>query len=170
MREKDDFYPTPPEMTHRLLKHEFHGSLTIHEPACGNGAMSKVLEDYHHDVISSDLIDRGYGRSGVDYLLETQRPCDYLVTNPPYKLAEKFIQKALDLGYKRHAWLLRLSFLEGQGRFDRLFSKKPFDICYVFSKRQTIWRGDEAVSGNGTTAYAWFVWDKNSNQKRVEWI
>ena len=90
MREKDDFYPTPPAMTDALLAYEFLEPCRVHEPACGNGAMSKVLRCYGHDVISEDLIDRGYGDSRRDFLMLQKRPCDYLMTNPPYKLAEEF--------------------------------------------------------------------------------
>ena len=170
MREKDDFYPTPPVMTEALLAYEFLEPCRVHEPACGNGAMSKVLRCYGHEVVSEDLIDRGYGDSRRDFLMLQKRPCDYLMTNPPYKLAEEFIQRALDLEYKRHAYLLRLGFLEGMGRYDRLYSKHPFDVCYVFSKRQTIWRGDEEATSTGTVQYAWFVWDSESTKQRMEWI
>ena len=91
MREKDDFYSTPEPMTLALLKHEFEMPVTIHEPACGTGRMSKVLKSYWHDVISEDLVDRGYGVPNQDFLFCQEKPCDYLVTNPPFKLAEEFI-------------------------------------------------------------------------------
>jgi hypothetical protein len=168
-REKDDFYSTPETMTEALLQHEFPEPVLIHEPACGTGRMSKVLGSYNHRVISEDLIDRGFGKHSRDFLLCQERPCDYLVTNPPFKLAEKFVTHAINLGYKRHAWLLRLSFLEGQGRYNRLFTGHPFDICYVFSKRQTIWIGEDKPTSTGTTAYAWFVWGNESKQ-RIEWV
>lgn len=169
MREKDDFYSTPEPMTLALLKHEFEMPVTIHEPACGTGRMSKVLKSYWHDVISEDLVDRGYGVPNQDFLFCQEKPCDYLVTNPPFKLAEEFILHAIHLGYKRHAWLLRLAFLEGQGRYDRLYSKYPFDVCYVFSKRQTMYPGETEKKGSGSIAFAWFVWGEESRQ-RMEWI
>jgi len=87
-----DFYPTPPWATHALIKHEkFLGS--IWEPACGNGAMAKVLEETGCPIISSDLYDRGYGKSGVDFLQAVDK-VDNVVTNPPY-CAEPFVQMAL---------------------------------------------------------------------------
>ncbi len=169
-REKDDFYPTPPEMVESLLSREFSFPLNIHEPACGDGAISKVLESHGHKVYSFDLIDRGFGSAGIDFLLETAKPCDFLITNPPYKLAQQFVIKAIDLGYKKHAWLLRLAFLEGQKRYESLFCKHPFDICYVFSRRRTIWRGDEEKNGCGTIPYAWFIWSEDSSRQRIEWL
>lgn len=81
-REKDDFYPTPPEGTAPLLAVErFDGP--IWEPACGQGHMSRVLEDAGHDVISTDLVHRGYGEGGVDFLMEWRPRAPNIVTNPP---------------------------------------------------------------------------------------
>ena len=113
-RQKDDFYPTPLVAIESLLDNEnFDGD--IWEPACGNGAISKPASLYNN-VISTDLNDYGYGDSGIDFLMESKLLAPNIVTNPPYKLAQKFIEKAIDLGAKKHCWLLRLSFLEGQQR------------------------------------------------------
>src|ERR1700674_3667292 len=66
-RADPDFYPTPPEAVRALLSVEqFDG--TIWEPACGYGAISRELEAHGHSVVSTDLIDRGYGQSGSDFL------------------------------------------------------------------------------------------------------
>src|SRR5882757_893058 len=78
-----DFYPTPPEATRALLSVEQFGG-SIWEPACGDGAISSVLTDAGHFVISTDLIDRGYGDGGVDFLSETAPRAKHIVTNPPY--------------------------------------------------------------------------------------
>ena len=80
-REKDDFYETPPEATRALLSVEsFEGA--IWEPACGRGAISKVLEGAGHEVISTDLMDRGYGENRVDFLMEWRPLAPNIVTNP----------------------------------------------------------------------------------------
>src|SRR3546814_11582916 len=93
-RERDDFYPTPPEGTRALLSVErFEGE--IWEPACGDGAISKELEAAGHTVYSTDLIDRGYGTPGVDFLLDYSTTAANIVTNPPFKLAEEFARHAL---------------------------------------------------------------------------
>ena len=93
--------------------------------------------------------------------MEQSLAADCLITNPPYRLAEDFISHAIHLGCTKHAYLLRLSFLEGVGRHQRLFSKHPPARIHVFSHRLTIWRGDQQQTSTGTTAYAWFVWDKD---------
>ena len=170
-RQKDDWYPTPPIATRKLLDVEMFDE-RIWEPAAGDGAISQVLKTACYDVISSDLNDYGYCESGIDFLLEQTRQADCIVTNPPYRLAEEFIKHAIDLGIHKHAWLLRLSFLEGQGRHERLFKKYPPFAIHVFSQRLTIWRGDEeARPHTGTTAYAWFVWHSSfTGQPQLGWL
>lgn len=97
-RVEHDFYPTPPEATRALLAHEiFHGD--IWEPACGQGHISKVLTDAGYSVLSTDLIDRGYGEGGINFPKETRARAKNIITNPPYGrgLADDFIEHALNL-------------------------------------------------------------------------
>lgn len=91
-----EFYPTPPEAVRALLSVEqFDGP--IWEPACGEGAISRVLSAAGHEVVSTDLIDHGFGASGRDFLLEPAPLAKHIVTNPPYGfgLADAVIDKAL---------------------------------------------------------------------------
>ena len=78
-----EFYPTPPEATRALLSVE-HFEGDIWEPACGDGAISKVLEEAGYSVISTDLINRGYGRGGQNFLKSTTPLARNIITNPPY--------------------------------------------------------------------------------------
>src|SRR3954451_12402261 len=84
-RQDRDFYPTPAWVTEALLR-RVHLSKEIWEPCCGNGAMAQVLEAHGHRVVGTDLVDRGYGEAGRDFLAETQLPegVSAIVTNPPY--------------------------------------------------------------------------------------
>src|SRR5690348_14245706 len=61
-----DFFPTPAWATHALLENE-RFEREVWECACGDGAMSRVLESRALPVISSDLYARGYGESGRDF-------------------------------------------------------------------------------------------------------
>lgn len=157
-REKDDFYPTPPEGTEALLSAEnFNGP--IWEPACGDGAISKVLEAAGYDVTSTDLVDRGYGDSRVDFLMEHKPRAPNIVTNPPFKMAAPFIRHALALTSGKVAMLLRLACLEGSER-RVIFDSTPIARVWVFSKRLTMKRGGcEGGQTGGMLAFAWFVWD-----------
>lgn len=92
----NEFYPTPPEATRALLSVErFDGS--IWEPACGEGAIANVLADAGHKVVATDLVEYGFGISGIDFLKELRPRAKHIVTNPPYGsgLADAFAEKAL---------------------------------------------------------------------------
>ena len=109
-----DFFPTPRWATFALIDNEkFSGE--IWECACGDGAMSKVLEETGSAVLSSDLYDRGYGEVGLDFLTSS-RYADNIVTNPPFNCAEGFVTSGVKLARKKFAQLLRLAFLEGANR------------------------------------------------------
>ncbi len=171
-RQKDDWYPTPPEATEALLACE-QFTKGIWEPACGDGAISEVLSAHGHSVTSTDLNFYGYGQPGCDFLMERKRLADTIITNPPYKLATEFITHAIELGVDTHAWLLRLAFLEGKARYQTLYSQHPPAAVYVFSQRLTMIRGDhdESWYGSGKMAFAWFVWRKDyEGAPRLGWI
>lgn len=155
-REKDDFYPTPPEGTEALLSVEsFDGP--IWEPACGDGAISKVLEASGHTVISSDLVDRGYGETRTDFLMEYRPRAPNIVTNPPFKMVAPFIRKALDLSSGKVAFLLRLACLEGAERGE-IFEQSPLARVWVFRRRLSMYRSGAKTEQTGMIAFAWFVW------------
>lgn len=101
-RAAGDYYTTDPTAVEQFIKHlENDGVITnklIWEPACGCGNISKALESNGYAVISSDLYERGYGESGLDFL-NTELPfqCDTIITNPPYALADEFVKHAMDI-------------------------------------------------------------------------
>lgn len=164
-----DFFPTPAWATHALIDNEaFVGD--IWEPACGNGAMSEVLATTGNRVISTDLIDRGYGEGGVDFL-HTNRRAANIVTNPPYNAAEGFVRAGLRAADRKFALLLRLAFLEGANRQRTVFTDNPPSRVWVFSERITFYPAGAVQKGSGTTAYAWFVWDKKSpGSTELKWF
>jgi len=161
-RVKNDFYPTPPEATQVLLdRYKFDGN--IWECACGDGSMSKVLIENKYNVYSSDLIDRGYGEIGIDFL-KTYKKFDNIITNPPFNLSTEFTLQALQLANKNVAMLNKLSFLEGINRKNKIFIKNKLKYIWVFSKRVKF-------GGNGLMAFAWFIFDNNYNGKpTLDWI
>ena len=118
-----DFFPTPRWATFALIDNEkFSGD--IWECACGDGTMSKVLEETGCTVLSSDLHDRGYGEIGLDFLTST-RYADNIVSNPPFNSAEGFVARGVKHTRKKLALLLRLAFLEGANRARTIFSECP---------------------------------------------
>lgn len=164
-----DFFPTPPWATFALIENEkFKGE--IWECACGDGTMSRVLEQTGQSVFSSDLYERGYGEAGRDFLSAT-RKADHIVTNPPYNCAEGFVARGVQQAKSKFALLLRLAFLEGANRANTIFAKTPPSRVWVFSERITFYPSGVEPKGSGTTAYAWFVWDKDAPSKtELKWF
>ena len=166
-REKNDFYATPEESTEKLLRVvTFRGR--IYEPCCGQGHISEVLIKHGYKVFSSDLVDRGYGTPRIDFLMETQKH-DNIVTNPPFKNALEFAERALELSRYKVALLLKLSFLEGVARRN-FFRSYPPEKVWVFSQRQALMKNGEPHSG-GMLALAWFIWSKdNIESPTIGWV
>lgn len=164
-----DFYPTPAWATRALLESEtFEGD--VWECACGDGAMAKVIEEAGHTVHGSDLYDRGYGEAGVDFL-QADWCADNIITNPPFNAAEGFARTGVRLARKKFALLLRLAFLEGANRAKTIFAETPPSRVWVFSERITFYPAGAVQGGSGTTAYAWFVWDKSySGSTELKWL
>lgn len=168
-RELDDFYPTPAYVVEELLKKEkFEGN--IWECACGEGDISNVLIKNGFDVISTDLVDRGYGTQS-DFL-KSNMVADNIITNPPYKYALEFILKAKQHTNNKIAMFLKTVFLESETRYEMFQDKEfPLKTVYQFSKRVTLYKSGIKLKNSGMISYAWFVWDKNYVGKpTIEWI
>jgi hypothetical protein len=173
----DDLYESPPEAVHALLKAE-RLPLNVWEPACGPGAIVRVLRAAGHVVHSTDLVNYDspdQDAHGVDFLLERHAPpgVEAIVTNPPYKLAAQFVEHALDL-CPLVIMLLPLTFLEGQRRSTVLESGALARI-HVFRNRlprmhRHGWDGPRATS---TQAFGWFVWARDRHGateiRRISW-
>jgi hypothetical protein len=136
----------------------------VWEPACGPGAITRVLRGRGRVVYATDLVDYhspDQDCHGWDFLLERQVPIgtQAIITNPPYKIASAFARKAIEL-CPRVYMLLRLAFLEGAGRSDILDGGSLARV-HVFKERLPMmhrdgWAGPKSTS---TIAFAWFVWD-----------
>lgn len=182
-RELNDFYATPPFATKELIKYLKTNypqikSEFIWEPACGKGHISRTLGEAGLAVISTDLIDRGYGSCGEDYdfLSENNTNTDcHIITNPPYKYAQEFVEKAMNIMQdgKICCMFLKLTFLEGKKRYE-MFKKYPPEKILVFSSRVNCAHGgdfEKEPERGGAVAYAWYIWRKgNTNPPTLEWI
>lgn len=169
--EPNDYYATEPKATELLLELEqFAGP--IWEPACGEGHISKVLLDHLYEVRSSDLVDRGFGETGVDFLQNNGEQWDGdVITNPPYKYAREFVEEALRVvpEGRKVAMFLKLTFLEGQAR-RKLFRENPPKTVYVSSARLQCGKNGD-FSGTSMVAYAWFLWVKGyTGPTTLTWI
>ena len=160
-RQKDDYYATDPIATIMLCGLERFTD-DVWEPACGEGHISKVLAHNGYRVRSSDIVNRGYG--DVSDFLSTDNVYWHgdIITNPPYKYAQEFVEKSLQIidDGNKVAMFLKLTFLEGKSRKE-LFRKYPPKVVYVSSGRiKCAMNGDFDSIGSSATAYAWFIWEK----------
>ena len=173
----DDF-PTPPWATRALIEHVLEdkaqlASLTCLEPACGEGHMAKAIEDYFRTVICGDAYEYGYGEKR-DFLAEPYRThsVDWVITNPPFRLAENFVMEGLRVARRGVAILARTVFLESVGRYRAIFSQRPPTKFAQFVERVPMVRG--RLDGKATTAtgYAWLVWEKEQtvSAPRLMWV
>lgn len=170
-RAQDDYYATDPKAMELLLAEEAFDS-HVWECACGEGHLSKVLEKHGYDVKSTDLVYRGYG--GQEDFLKAEGGFDGdIITNPPYKFALKFVEKALDMVEpgRKVAMFLKLQFLEGKHR-KQLFLENLPKVVYVSSSRLGCAKnGDFAEIPSSAVAYAWFVWVKGfAGETVIRWI
>ena len=173
----DDF-PTPPWATRALcewLRDRGEWSLnlcTAREPAANRGHMVAPLREYFASVEAADVHDYGVGFPVQDYLFGPDpEPVDWTITNPPFRLAEQFIERALATSECGVAMIVRAAFLEGQRRYERLFSRTPPRYVLQFTERVVMHKGRLAPEGSTATAYAWLIWETGSEaQTELHWI
>ncbi len=173
-REGRDFYATPGWVTEALLRHvHFRGS--VWEPCCGDGAMSTVLAAHSYTVASTDIADRGFGTSGIDFLTCRSMPegCRSIVTNPPYGDTGSDKGQATSpmamLNFLRHALaltasvqgqlalLVRLQWIAGR-RVADLLSAGPFAATLILTRRIQ-WFDMGEHTKNAQHHHAWVVFD-----------
>lgn len=170
-REQNDFYATDSfaiSIMADKLK-EIGVSNKIWECACGAGHLSKPLIELGYDVLSTDIIDRGYGDT-ENFLTSNRKWNGDIITNPPFKDACAFVEKAMDLleiGGKA-IFLLKIQFLETRKRaelFKRCGLKRVIvnseRICCAMNGNFDLYfdkKGDKYTGG--TQCYAWFVFEK----------
>ncbi len=168
----DDCYETPPCALHALMKVE-RLPLTIWEPACGPGALVTTLRGLGHKVLATDLVDYGCPQSlTYDFFKFPKAPggIDAIVTNPPFKLAQRFVAHALKL-CPRVYMLGRLTWLESERRTPILENGRLAKV-YVFRNRLPMMhrRGWDGPKDTSAIAYAWFCWTASAPHTVVERI
>ena len=157
----DDF-PTQPWGTRALCEHVICDYIApgqkVIEPAANRGFMVRPLTEYFDQVEGFDVFDYGGGFEIRDFLFGDPLTCDWVISNPPFKLAEAFIRQAFRSALVGVAMLVRSSFLEGVGRFKRLFSEIPPSTIAQFAERLPLVKGRLDKKASTATAYCWLVW------------
>lgn len=177
-RSPSDFYPTPKEVIHNFLDHyQLNKEGIILEPCAGDGNFIAVLRErgYKNKIIANEKYNK-HGlklkKLGADLVLHRNyigcglnkfkhENVTTIITNPPYSLAQEFIEKSFELYPNATViMLLRLAFLESKKRYS-FWQKHPVNKLYVLSTRPS-YTGNNKTDA---TAYAWFVWDKSNTQE-----
>lgn len=175
----DDLYETPEVAVEALLRHvPVRGP--VWEPACGPGAIVRVLRRHGYEVHASDLVDYAspdQDRAGLDFLMagpaDVPDGCRTILTNPPFKIIDRFIGHALTL-VPEVVILGRLSLLESERR-SPILDDAGLQVVLPFRKRLPMmhragWEGRKASSG---IPFAWFVWNARLRTetviRRISW-
>lgn len=168
-RRSEDFYPTgQPEAMRGLLAHD--GNLirrcgAVWEPACGDGALVKVMRDVGISVIASDLIDRGCPNSWqADFLTMKRSEGGAIITNPPYNLINardghgRWLRHTLEMpGWTYCALLLSWDWPAARANgLGALLDAHPFSYCYLMR-----WKLDFTGEGSPPQRNAWFIWRRD---------
>ena len=136
-----DFFPTPLWGSRALFRHvlPFLGIEAIGsawEPACGEGHMAAVIREFTDQVTASDIFDYGFGKAPHDFLNDGPlTKADWIITNPPFKIACEFTLRGLDLATEGVAMLVRTQWIEGVGRYEQLFRDRPPTVYAPFVER-----------------------------------
>lgn len=184
-RVDNDFYATDPKAVEMLLnQYKFNGNKML-EPCIGNGNIANAVKSFAGyesiNVTGIDIVDRGYSNTIVsDFLTwENNRlKYDFIISNPPYSMAQEFIEHGLNLLNEngQMAMFLKIQFLEGAKRKE-FFENNPPRYIYVFRNRMATWNNGQPVDPNTgkkwatTMCHAWFVWEKNwHGEPIVRWL
>ena len=182
-REEHDYYATDPWAVYKMKDEWWRigiGGKKIWECACGEGHLSKALEGLGYDVRSTDLIDRGYGNR-LDFLTCDEPWDGDIITNPPFKLANEFVEHSMDIladGCKA-AFFLKIQYLETPKRAE-LFKRCGLRYVVVNSERvccakngefEQYFKQRDGHYVGGTQLYAWFVFEKGwKGDVQLRWV
>ena len=180
-----DHFPTPPWATRALFEHVIQNRVkrTCWEPACGTGEMSLVIQEYWPSTFASDVHDYGWGHAQHDFLQpylpegmrETMTEIEWIITNPPFRLAQEFVERSLSIVTIGVAILVRSVFIESIERYNELFKRRPPGIMAQFVERVPMVKGRLDRKASTATSYCWLVWPSKSVPRefidtRLQWI
>jgi len=178
----DDF-PTPPWAVRAFVEHVLLAHLgaqrgeRVLEPCCNRGCMAVPLGETF-EIRAADIHDYGWpGQQEVrDFLIDypedfaPENQPDWVVANPPFRLAADFIEKGLRVSRRGVAVLVRAAFGEGGDRYERLFRENPPTIIAYYVERVPMVRGRYDPQASSATAYIWMVWVHNFERLPPVWI
>lgn len=173
---KDDF-PTPPWVTRALFKYVIPADWIqigdrVLEPACGRGHMHRTIVECGFPCKGSDIYDYKKGYDVNDFISYDELiGFDWVITNPPYKLADQFFYQAVTKADVGIALLVRLNWLQGNGRWAEIFNRMPPARVAIFASRIPFTKGKVVQRASVFFQHAWVVWKlKNHRPTRLIWV
>ena len=185
-----DFYATNPTDVELMLKSIYRHKISFPgnkflEPSVGQGHIVEACKSssympLNQDWTTVDIVDRGYtlSQQGDFLYIPINDRFDGIIQNPPYSLAQQFIERSMTLLNDDGLCIafLKLQFLEGSGRRE-FFTKYQPKYIYVHRNRANPWRNGESVNPttgkdwSATICFAWFVWQKDSTSEPIiRWV
>lgn len=178
-----DFFPTPPWATRALVLDVLVPRLapvadaTVWEPAAGEGHMAETLREFFARVYASDIHDYGHGYAVEAYVDDPKHPAgaariaphradDWVITNPPFKLATPFVKRAVREAAHGVAMFVRTQFLESAERW-ALFDRHPPALIAQFAERVPLVKGRWDPGASSASAYCWVIWQPKRTHSRV---
>jgi hypothetical protein len=168
-RTVNDWYIEPAWIVHALLDVEkLNGDSW--DPSCGSGNIPSIMKMRGMNCAASDITNRGYGFT-ADFLSLQCVPTNNIVSNPPYRIIEKYIRRSLELTTNKVCLLARLALLESVKR-QSMFRKTPLARVWVSSRRVSMPPGGTNIKAKGgSIAYAWFIWEHgHKGPPTIGWI
>lgn len=188
-RQAEDYYATPPEEVENILsqlQYEKDKNWSILEPCCGGGHMVEGILQYftNPNIAATDIKNRenlyinSHFEKGVKYscseeydFLSDNYPyttADFVIMNPPFKVATPFILHGLDIAQEALIVFGRTKLVETKSRYEEIFSKYPPTDIYQYIDRVACAKNGDFENTNGIEAHAWFVWDKRKMERKYD--
>lgn len=186
-RDPNDFYPTPLAVCRAgiaLLAEQYPAFKDIVDPGAGSGVWGIAARELWPNAVITGFESRldaprpaAYTNWVADNFLaasaEVWNSFDAAIGNPPYKIAQQFIEHTMSMlkSGSPCLQLLRLNFLEGQGRARGFFKRcKPRKV-YVLAGRPSFIESGEKKGKTDATAYALILFEKDyDGSTTLEWL
>lgn len=169
-----DFFPTPPWATRAFCQYVLPrlswlsprpSRMCAWDPCAGEGHMAEVLRETFGAVYASDVHDYGKGYAvgsfvgqGLDIAMHPGT-AHWIIFNPPFRLAEEFLERAINEALVGVAALLRTSFIESDERY-QFYDRHPLTLFAPYAERVPMTKGIWDPEASTATSYSWFVFRK----------
>ena len=158
-RHASDLYPTPHEVTFALLDFlHISKKCVLWDPAAGEGDMVEAFTQKGYPCIGTDI------QTGTDFLTaKIPQDADWIITNPPFSIADKFICRCAESG-KPFALLLKSQYWHAKSRIGLFAEITPMFLLPLTWRPDFNWKSGK--KGSPLMDVMWVVWGPYGNGLR----